>query len=573
MTQHKISSRLLWIVITLLLVLIAFAAWAFSTRQDATTHSAKTHNSQSSQSADHAGKTSPPQAPNHSEVTNANNTLSAASTISTPSTTTIPVVNLSRTLPGLGNDAENYASTLESSAPGQSFRKKCQDKEKAILNALQSGNTAQAATLQKQYESWKQQERSDALSKADQAYSAGDWSSAVTDYQKRIALGDNTDPQIWWHMADALQKRDRSSAKETKYAAYLAYDRNIYSQKPDVTLLLPTLQILQKALAAEDDHLGEIHLLEAMYRAYPGNAQVAVDLKKTVMHYGFKVQKITPDTNQFPTRTCVQFTAPLSEAPDFHASNWVTFSPAQAHVAVVRENGGICISGLPAGSSTQMHIRAGLPAIAGAVLAKAQTVTLTLPNRSPSIITDTGRFIIPASLPPAVGFSSINISRVKLKINRVPERALLAFVANHPLLNQDESESTLNNQNSLTIWQGSADIPHFSANRLMHSILPLPKILQKPGLYAIEISPGDGTPNPNGGLNGVQLVLRTNLAPTVWQGRNGLYVQIRHYTDASPWSGVSVKLIAQDNDILQTVQTNADGIAFFPKPILQGSGG
>ncbi|MDR7925820.1 MG2 domain-containing protein [Acidithiobacillus thiooxidans] len=573
MTQHKISSRTLWIVITLLLVLIAFAAWAFSARQDATAHSSKTHNNQTSRSADHAGKTSPPQAPNHSEVTNANNTLPAASTISTPRATTVPVVNLSRTLPGLGNDAENYASTLESSALGQSFRKKCQDKEKAILNALQSGNTAQAATLQKQYESWKQQERSDALSKADQAYSAGDWPAAVKDYQQRIALEDSSDPQIWWHLANALQKRDRSSAKETKYAAYLAYDRNIYSQKPHVTLLLPTLQILRKALAAEDDHLGEIHLLEAMYRAYPGNAQVAVDLKKTVMHYGFKVQKITPDTNQFPTRTCVQFTAPLSEAPDFHASNWVTFSPAQAHVAVVRENGGICVSGLPAGSSTQMHIRAGLPAIAGAVLTSAQTVTLTLPNRSPSIITDTGRFIIPASLPPAVGFSSINISRVKLKINRVPERALLAFVANHPLLNQDESESTLNNQNSLTIWQGSADIPHFSANRLMHSILPLPKILQKPGLYAIEISPGDGTPNPNGGLNSVQLVLRTNLAPTVWQGRNGLYVQIRHYTDASPWSGVSVKLIAQDNDILQTVQTNANGIAFFPKPILQGSGG
>jgi len=133
MTQHKISSRTLWIVITLLLVLIAFAAWAFSTRQDATAHSAKTHNNQTSRSADHAGKTSPPQAPNHSEVTNANNTLPAASTISTPRATTVPVVNLSRTLPGLGNDAENYASTLESSALGQSFRKKCQDKEKPFL--------------------------------------------------------------------------------------------------------------------------------------------------------------------------------------------------------------------------------------------------------------------------------------------------------------------------------------------------------------------------------------------------------------------------------------------------------
>ncbi|MBU2805317.1 hypothetical protein HF668_09205, partial [Acidithiobacillus ferridurans] len=93
-----------------------------------------------------------------------------------------------------------------------------------------------------------------------------------------------------------------------------------------------------------------------MYRAYPADTRIAADLKKTVMTYGFQVQSVTPDANQFPTRTCVKFTAPLSDAPDFHASNWVTFSPARPHAAVVRENGGICVTGLPAGSSTQMHI-------------------------------------------------------------------------------------------------------------------------------------------------------------------------------------------------------------------------
>lgn len=487
--------------------------------------------------------------------------------------TTMPVVNLNRALPGLGNDAETYASELESSDLGQDFRQKAQAKNQEIQTALKSGDTAKATRLQSQYAAWQQQQRARALDQAEKAYAAEDWASAVSDYQQRMALGNTDNPQMWWHLANAMQNQGETSAKKVGYAAYLAYERNIRSQKPDMALLLPALNLLQKALAAQGDHLGEIHLLEAVYRAYPDDAAVAIRLKQTVMAYGFKVQSITPDTDQFPTRTCVQFTAPLSDAPDFHASNWVRFSPARPHVAVVRENGGICITGLPAGSSTQMQIRAGLPAIAGAVLAAAKNVTLTLPNRSPSIISDTGRFIIPASLPPAVGFSSVNISRVKLKINRVPERALLAFVANHPLLNQDNSESTLNNQNSLTVWQGTADIPHFAQNHLMHTILPLPKILQKPGLYAIQISPGDGTPNPNDALNAVQLVLRTNLAPTVWQGRNGLYVQIRRYTDASPWRGVKVELIAQDNDVLQTVETNADGVAIFPKPILQGSGG
>ncbi|WP_414040983.1 alpha-2-macroglobulin family protein [Acidithiobacillus sp. M4-SHS-6] len=571
MAQRKIRSRILWIASVALLVLIAFAAWAFTSQHSASTQSAKANAHGSSESTTPAAESYRLSAQKDHEASTS--TLPAEPANHAENSTSVPIVHLSRALPGLDHDAETYASTLESSPRGQSFRDKCQDKEKEIHSVLQSGDTARAALLQDQYQIWKQQQRSQALNKAEHAYSQGDWAAAVADYQQRIALGDTADPKIWWVFAQALLKQGSASAKEAKYAAYLAYERNIYSQKPELSLLLPTLRLLQEALAAENDHLGEIHLLEAMYRAYPHDAQAAMDLKKAVMTDGFKIQSITPDSNQFPTRTCVRFTAPLAEAPDFHVSNWVSFSPTRSQVAVVRENGGICISGLPAGSSTRMHIRAGLPAIAGAVLVHAKTVTLTLPNRSPSIITDTGRFIIPASLPPAVGFSSVNISRVKLKINRVPERALLAFIANHPLLNQDNSESTLNNQNSLTVWQGSADVPHFAPNRLMHSILPLPKILQKPGLYAIQISPGDGTPNPTGALNSVQLVLRTNLAPTVWRGRNGLTVQIRHYTDARPWPGVSVKLIAQDNDILQSVQTNADGIASFPEPILQGSGG
>ncbi len=571
MSQRKTSNLILLIVAALIIAAIG-SIWIFTGR--AKLHSAASVAGNSSTQATHSSGrplSSTPGSDNNNAVTP--EALPTALTNSANSGTTLPVVNLSHALPGLGNDAETYASNLESSKLGHNFRAAGQAKDRAVRAALKAGDTAKALRLQTQYEAWEKQQRTHALEKAEKAYAAGDWSSAVADYQQRIALGNNDNPQIWWHLAKALRNKGVPFDKDIAYAAYLAYERNIHRKKPDIAILLPALNLLQQTLAARGNHLGEIHLLEAMIRAYPADAQIAIDLKKTIMTYGFQIQSVTPDVDQFPTRTCVKFTAPLSDAPDFHASNWVTFSPARPHAAVVRENGGICITGLPAGSSTQMHIRAGLPAIAGAVMTAAKNITLTLPNRSPSIITDTGRFIIPASLPPEVGFSSVNISRVKLRINRVPERALLAFVANHPLLNQDSNESTLNNQNSLTVWHGTADIPHFTQNQLMHTILPLPKILQKPGLYAIQISPGDGTPNANGSLNTVQLVLRTNLAPTVWQGRNGLYVQIRRYTNASPWSGVKVELIAQDNDVLQTVQTNGDGIAVFPKPILQGSGG
>ena len=432
MPQRKSRRRITLTVAALLIAAIGFAAWAFIGKGTPGSQSAAPVAGATSALATRSAAL--PQSPTQrSDNTPATpEALPTALTNSASSGTTLPLVNLSRALPGLGNDAETYASDLESSKLGHSFRAAGRANDQAIRAALKAGDTAKAARLQTQHEAWKKQQRTHALDTAEKAYAAGDWSSAVADYQQRIALGHNGNPQIWWHLANAIRNNGAPFEKDIAYAAYLAYERTIQQHKPDVAILLPALNLLRQTLAARGNHLGEIHLLEAMYRAYPADAQIAADLKNAVMTYGFQVQGVTPDANQFPTRTCVKFTAPLSDAPDFHASNWVTFSPARPHAAVVRENGGICVTGLPAGSSTQMHIRAGLPAIAGAVMTAAKSITLTLPNRSPNIISDTGRFIIPASLPPAVGFSSVNISRVKLQINRVPERALLEIAAPPP---------------------------------------------------------------------------------------------------------------------------------------------
>jgi hypothetical protein len=106
------------------------------------------------------------------------------------------LVNLSRALPGLGNDAETYASNLESSKLGHRFRAAGRANDQAIRAALKAGDTAKAARLQTQHEAWKKQQRTHALDTAEKAYAAGDWSSAVAAYQQRIALGHNGNPQI-----------------------------------------------------------------------------------------------------------------------------------------------------------------------------------------------------------------------------------------------------------------------------------------------------------------------------------------------------------------------------------------
>ena len=126
-------------------------------------------------------------------------------------------------------------------------------------------------------------------------------------------------------------------------------------------------------------------------------------------------------------------------------------------------------------------------------------------------------------------------------------------------------------QNGRVVWQGSADIPKWEANRAAHTALPLPDALASagPGLYALIARAGDGTPNAP---TGVQMILRTDLAPTVWRGADGLTVQVRGYSDVLPRAGVTLRLLAENNDILGETTTDADGVGRFAAPLLHGEG-
>jgi uncharacterized protein YfaS (alpha-2-macroglobulin family) len=90
------------------------------------------------------------------------------------------------------------------------------------------------------------------------------------------------------------------------------------------------------------------------------------------------------------------------------------------------------------------------------------------------------------------------------------------------------------------------------------------------GVYLLLATPGDGTPDTSAGA--VQTLIRTDLAPTVWRGSDGLTVQVRSFASAEPRPGVVMSLLAHNNDILAEATTDADGVVKFPAPLLRGTG-
>ena len=207
------------------------------------------------------------------------------------------------------------------------------------------------------------------------------------------------------------------------------------------------LTLMREALHRMHAHEAEIALLGQIVQAWPDDTTARTALRDAVALHGFTVRKVEAEPNAFPARACIAFTLPLPRRDTLHPGDYVTTAPRLPGLAVSAEQGRLCLTGLPPGATTTVTVHPGLPAIAGTKLDHALTVKVTLANRKPSLLADPTHYIIPASNPPAIGFSSVNISRLKVRIARVGERSLRGFLADHPLLNQGNN-TALNGQNA-----------------------------------------------------------------------------------------------------------------------------
>ncbi len=438
-------------------------------------------------------------------------------------------------LPGVSADAASYAASLQKLAP--------------------AGMSAAA--------------REAAEADAEKAIAAGDRAKALAALQQRLGAG-HTTPDLWLSLAKLLIEPPAPDDAHALAAAWQAY----VATEPGPAQL-PALAIMRVSLAGLGLKLPEIEVLAEETRLAPDDADLRRQLIARRQEFGLLVREVTTEPESFPARACIAFTGQPGGTASFHAGDWVRLEPPVRDAAVTLESGNICIAGFDPGSTTKVTLLAGMPGTDGLSLKQATTLSIAMPDRMPRLVFDSARFLQPSSMPALVSLASVNLSAVKLDLVQISERGLQDFFANHPVgsaLNSYDVDSLLT-EAGRPVWHGSAAIPDFARNALLHTEVPLPDVMTRPGLYVLLARPGDGTPAGDNPPVAMQMVLRTDLAPTIWRGSDGLTVQVRAYSDAAPKENVSIALISSNNDVLATATSDDDGIAHFAAPLLMGSGG
>jgi len=412
------------------------------------------------------------------------------------------------------------------------------------------------------------EDRFKAAQKADAAIAKGDWDAAVPALESRLSMGNATRAQ-WIALAQAWLRRGKPDPQKALLAGWQAW-----SHGDQGATGVPALLLMADALRAMDRRAQEIAVLSEAATLAPDDQKLAAQLEASSRAAGLLVAKTTTEADADQPRACISFTVPPTTRNDFVPGDWVTLQPPVPDVAVTREGDQFCLSGLPSGRTTRITLRAGLPAAQGLTLLHDTTLDVAMGNRAPNIGFDTRLFVLPRGQASKVTLSSVNLSSVSLRLLRLTERNVASLLRRtklgEPL--QLWTAESLANQNGSIIWTGQADIPETTANKTARTALPLPDVLTTagPGLYALIAEPGDGTPNTDAGA--VQLLLRTDLAPSVWRGTDGLTVQIRDYATAAVRPGVQLHLLAVNNDILGEATTDSDGVARFGAPLLRGDG-
>ncbi|HMK67335.1 MAG TPA: MG2 domain-containing protein, partial [Stellaceae bacterium] len=295
------------------------------------------------------------------------------------------------------------------------------------------------------------------------------------------------------------------------------------------------------------------------------------------------------DTTKAEPQTCLIFSEPLDASGQTDYAAYLTLAP-QAKVSLKVDGRRLCITGLAFGTQYQATLKAGLPAASGAKLPVERTADLALTDRAPLVAFREG-LILPRESLAGVPIVTVNVSRVHVALYRVPDR-LVSQIKPDQLAQRQAYPYELNQikeDKASKVWEGNLTVTG-PRNASVTTLFPISQAVpqRKPGIYVLtaenqadrkrraasgdsdsdgDEDSGDYRPIP------VQWVIDTDIGLTTFRGADGLHVFARALGSALPIAGLTVSLVARDNDELGRAVTDADGHLRFDPGLLRGSGG
>jgi uncharacterized protein YfaS (alpha-2-macroglobulin family) len=301
---------------------------------------------------------------------------------------------------------------------------------------------------------------------------------------------------------------------------------------------------------------------------------------------GMAFVRLRAEMNQAEPRACLEFSEDLSRDPSIHYADYLTIDPAAPYQVSVSGNL-LCLGGLPFEPERQVTIKKGLPAQNGDRTQYDENFTLTFGDRPAYVGFAGGGVILPRAEADGIAIETVNVAKIKIDVLRVPDRILSQYDISQTGQNEEGGWNGWEFDNAgsdvgVSVFKGEMDVQGASTHRnsAVTTVFALGAALHdlRPGAYVVKVrdaSPSagqrEGEENESA-ASAYRWIMYTDMALQSFQGATGLDVVVRSLKTAQPASGVTLTLIAQNNEELARARTDGAGRVHFAQALVNGDG-
>lgn len=398
---------------------------------------------------------------------------------------------------------------------------------------------------------------------------------AIVQLERAIAHGGGTF-QVWIAYSNAQGGQRSANHRRALEAAYIALKK-----APDAKARALALYFMGYWLEVMRDGEAGIAAYEDSLKI-ENNPTIRNRLNQMVMQYRHQVVETKADTESERPRICLTFSKPLPDKDPAQYARYIAVEPA-INASFDAKERTLCISGVAFSQSYKVTVRQGLPSTVNLAVPRNETFTIAVPDRAVTLAFRNKAYILPKSSRQGIPLSTVNVERAEIRVLRINDRNLINEVIGERIREMlyEHSARKIEDSQGELVWQGQMRVQG-ERNKETTTAIPFGDAVKdpKPGIYVVlarsvaqtkaEREDGDSEYSEWA----TQWVVVTDIGVSTYSStEGGLTVFARSYENAQPRTGVQVRLMARNNEILGTATTDNTGRANFAAGLLRGTGG
>ena len=413
------------------------------------------------------------------------------------------------------------------------------------------------------------------------ALGQGDGERAVALQAAAVQLAPD-DPVAWLGLAEAARRatpKDYSLRNQRRSQASAAAI-NAYLASMDDRMRARSLWMLADTLAERNSWRPAIAAARASLALMEDPANRA-EYRKWRERHGFRITKHRVDADSASPRICLDFSETL-DLKRHNLADFIRVEPGEG-LAVEPEAQQICIDGVSHGADYRIQVRQGLPAASGELIEQTVDLKVRVNDRTPAVRLSGRAYVLPRGVEARIPVVSVNADRLAATLYRVGDRSIAQVLGNGSFLKQVEGYQAeqIADRIGEQVWAGTVEVAG-QLNQEVTTAVPVGALVPEleTGVYVLTASPervlahvGGDCEEGCGQGGATQWFVVSDLGLTALTGNDGLHALVRSLSTAASVAGVTIRLIARNNEILGTVTTDAAGYARLESGMLRGSGG